>query len=341
MKKILLIAARNFGDGVIITELIKQFYINGYQIDILTRKEFKPIFYHANYKVNIFTANFPMGTMKNFDYNSLIHLIKLCYKLRSNNYDFVLNNVGDFRENIIGWYIKPKKNISILWDDLHPYKRLIRPGMNLLVDEFIKIPSNILNIYDVQKFIANSILACTIKDQELLIHKSTTNIIAIHPMASQKTRFWEHKNWIEVIKEFGTTENKILVFCAPNEVKELKYEFKDVEEKIEIVAKDLNYFFNKLKEVDLFIGLDSFSIHSAYMMNVPNLIMLNGANDSRVWAPPKTKVLEGGKNCEYFPCYNKPKCIGKDFEYICMKSIKPQEVINTIKDIKNATNNTK
>lgn len=329
---ILIISARNFGDAVILTELINNLNTNEFKIDILTRKEFIPIFNKISNISNIYTANFPMGTMKNFNFIEGIKLLKQCIELRMQHYDIVLNNVGDFRENFIGWLISPKENISIRFHNNHPFNKLIRNGLNWAVDKYIEIPNDILNIYNIQKFIASSLCInprhITLENQNRLHNK-----IAIHPIASQKTRFWQYINWIELINELVTSEHKIIVFCAPNEVEELKKEFKQVEDKIEIIAKNIEYFLNTLKEVDIFIGLDSFSIHAAHMMNVPNLIMLNGANNANVWAPPKTKVIEGGKNCEYFPCYNKPKCLGKDFEYICMKTITPIEVINKVKEI--------
>lgn len=337
MKKILIISARNFGDSVIISKLIQNL-TNNYQIDILTRKEFIPIFKRIDNIANIYTANFPMGTMKNFNFIEGLKLLKQCIQLRDKHYDLVLNNVGDFRENFLGWLIHPKENISIKWHYSHPFNKLIHTGLHWTVNRYIKIPKDILNIYDVQKFIANSLSEnCNQVTSKKEIH--LRNKIAIHPMASQKTKFWQYKNWIEIVREFGVDENKIIIFCAPNEAEELKKEFSKVEDKIEIIAKNIDYFFETLKKVDLFIGLDSFSIHAAYMMNVPNIIMLNGANDSRVWAPPNAIIMEGGKNCEYFPCYNKPKCLGKDFEYICIRSIQPIEVINKIKEIKHATNN--
>ena len=326
--KILLISARNFGDSVIITELIKNIPKN-YKIDILTRKEFIPIFKQLVNINNIYTANFPMGTIKNFNLQEAKKLLTVIKNIRKNDYDFVLNNVGDFRENLLGFLIS-KNNVSVKWSNKHPFVNLIRPGLSFLVKRFIEIPDSLLNIYDIQKFITFEIFD-EVKENNMSIHQDKEQkYIAIHPIASQRTKFWKYENWVKLIQKIQINE-KIIVFCAPNEVDEIEKNFTLVREKIEIVAKDLDYFFNTLKKVKLFIGLDSFSIHAAYMMNVPHLIMLNGANDSRVWAPPNTKVISGGYNCQYFPCYNKPKCMKKDFEYVCMNSISVEEVYSVIK----------
>lgn len=333
MKKILILSCRNFGDSVILVELIKNLG-NDFEVDILTRKEFMPIFSKEDKVNSIYTANFPMGTMKNFNFKESIRLLKMSLKLRKIDYDHVLNNIGDFRENFIGWVINAPQNISVKWPNNHPFRRLSRAGLDLLVGRYIQIPNNIFNIYEVQKYIACELckkIQPTKEIKNLQKNKNKINKLAIHPMASQKTRFWKYENWIEVIKEFGRVDNRVIVFCAPHEVKELKFVFHEVENSIEIVAKSIDIFLDTLKSINVFVGLDSFSIHAAYMMDVPNLIMLNGANDARIWAPPKAEVLGGGKNCEFFPCYNRPKCLGKEFEYICMETITPNEVINAIK----------
>lgn len=330
--KILMISARNFGDSVILVELIQNLK-DDFEIDVFTRSEFISIFSELNNISKIYTANFPMGTMKNFNFYEALNLLSVCNKLKEKKYDFVVNNIGDFRENFIGWFINAKENVSVKWNKEHPFRNLIWKGFDFLVDRYVEIPVNLLNIYDIQKFIASSITKSQNTFENKLAKKEKRDKIkiAIHPMASQKTRFWEYSNWIEIIKEFGREENKIIIFCAPNELEELKIVFHEVKIYIEIIAKSIDLFLDTLKSVNIFIGLDSFSIHAAYMMNVPNLIMLNGANDARVWAPPGANVLSGGQNCEFFPCYNKPKCLEKEFEYICMKTIMPDEVIEAIK----------
>ena len=156
--------------------------------------------------------------------------------------------------------------------------------------------------------------------------------IGIHPMASQKTRFWEYENWSKLIdKLIDENQNiKISLFCSPDEFKEVSREFGLLRDKIEIIAISLSDFLNKLKAIDLFIGLDSFSIHSAYVMGVKKIIMLNGANDARVWAPPSAHIIEASNSCPYHPCYNKPRCIGTNYEYNCMKAIKVEDVLERI-----------
>jgi heptosyltransferase III len=145
---------------------------------------------------------------------------------------------------------------------------------------------------------------------------------------------WQYSSWVEVIASL-TLNERILVFCTSFEKNMVQNAFEDVSDKIEIITEDIMGFLNKLNEVNLFIGLDSFSIHAAYFAQVPHLILLNGANESKIWAPPHAHVISGSSRCSFHPCYNHPRCLGKDFEYICMNAILPSEVIKKVKELNN------
>ena len=337
-EKILLISARNFGDAIISSYLIKELkFLNGnISIDILTRPSFISIFrtINGNEINSIYTSEFPMGTMKNFGLKESIELCKRMLRLRKENYTRVINNIGDFRENFIGRVISIKNNYAVIWNSTHPFHSLIRTGFRGIISNKIEIPKEILNVYHIQDYIARTVLELN-NDYEIITNINMSNNmlhIGIHPMASQKTRFWEYENWSKLInKLIDENQNiKISLFCSPDEFKEVSREFGLLRDKIEIIAISLSGFLNKLKAIDLFIGLDSFSIHSAYVMGVKKIIMLNGANDARVWAPPSAHIIEASNSCRYHPCYNKPRCIGTNYEYNCMKAIKVEDVLERI-----------
>jgi heptosyltransferase-3 len=323
---ILLLSYRGgYGDCLLTIALIKYLLIEkNIRIDIFTEPQFKIFFENLKYVNNIFLYNNPSNKSKLARY---IELFKKAVLLRKTKYDIVLNNVGDFRHNFFGWLIKGKENISIHFNR-HPFKNFIKPGFECLVSKYIYIPNDIINLYDIQKYIAEHILQTKLtlpKKRE----KNSRTKIAIHPMAGVKCKFWEYKNWIDLIEKLYKND-KIIVFCSPNEKVEVEAAFVAVADKVEIVAKEIQVFLKKFEKVRVFIGLDSFSIHAAYYKNVPHKIMLNGANDAKIWAPPDTKVVEVKHKCEYHPCYNKPKCLGKSFEYICIKAITVQNVLDVL-----------
>lgn len=98
-------------------------------------------------------------------------------------------------------------------------------------------------------------------------------------------------------------------------------------------AGNLDEFFVKLSFTKLLIGLDSFSVHAGYALNVP-VIILNGANDYRIFRPPGANVIANENVCAYYPCYNKPKCLGSKSEYICINSIGIEDVMAAINNLK-------
>lgn len=334
IQKVLIISVRNFGDAAITTRLVNRIKHKFEQVDILTRKSFIPIFQSVSGVSNIHIANFPVGTQKNFGLKELYALVKLISKLRANQYDLVLNNIGDFRENLLGWLVKGRRNISVKWHAEHPFNQLIRSGFNCLLTDYIDIPGDVINIYQIQDLIAHYITG----ESDGVSHSeyfTSRGRVGIHTGASQKSKFWHYHNWEYLIDFlYNKFQNRVIVFCSKDEIDELTLIFSKIEDKIEFSCGSVDEFLNRLREdVDLFIGLDSFAVHAAEMQNVSYIIMLNGANDARVWKPLNGEIVQKEHSCPYFPCYNKPKCIGSPLEFACMKQITPSMVIKKIEDI--------
>ncbi|MDR0467687.1 MAG: hypothetical protein LBG67_02420 [Campylobacteraceae bacterium] len=325
--KILVISIRSFGDCIVTLELVKYLALDkNIQIDIFTKNEFKQFFTNDKNINEIYTSIFPVGVNGKFSPISLFALFKKSLKLKKQNYDIVLNNIGDFREQAIGFLIAKNANISIKLPKNHPFNNLIRRGLNFLVDRLINIPEKMINIYDMQKYIAENIL-----DKKIALNvdghiDNKRTKFAIHPTASQECRRWDFDKWIKLIDTLSA-KDKVLVFCAPNEKKYIEDAFVKIKDKIEIVASNLELFFKNLENVHTLICLDSFALHAAYYKNVENIIMLNGANNFEIWLPPNAKVVQGDFTCDHFPCYNKPKCLNQDKKFICIKSIKVDDIL--------------
>jgi len=345
MCNLLFIQARDFGDAVIFTKLINTLGENfpNLKLDVFTKPIFINIYKNNPYINSIYYSNFPIGKSKKIDVISNINLIKIILKLRKKNYDYVLNIVGDIRENFIGKLVNPKKNVSILWPKEHLFTRFIRNGRGKFLDEKIKVPRNIINIYDILDFIT-IYFGCKkfeppkifLNHEKLLKIKSSVlqeKIIAIHPFTKKKHIFWNFDKWIKLINNLKKDYN-IWIFCAPDEREKAENIFKEIidNENVVIQTGDLEEFFIKLSLSKLLIGLDSFSVHVAYALNVPN-IMLNGPNNYKIWQPKNTRVVCKANVCKYYPCYNKPLCIGKKYEYICMKAIEVEDILKAIEEV--------
>lgn len=327
MKKVLIISQRNFGDAVILSSILNQFDTTNFIIDVLSKKEFESIFKKNKNIKSIITANFPIASYKNFN---VFNFLQIFYKIKNEKYDIVIDVIGDFRERLIGYFCNSKKFISIEREEGNSFNKLIRRGLKKLPDKNVVIKSDMINIYSQIGYVFSAI--GFIKKENRLKNKSKNNIIGIHPFASQKCKMWDWSKWIEVINYFLSYNKKIFIFCAPIEkdllVKEMGILINH--KNIKIVSSTIDNFFINLEKVDLLIGLDSFSIHAAYSKNVLN-IMLCGANDYNLWKTALTKVIsKGNKVCEYWPCYNKPKC---NDDYKCMDKIMIDDIIYALYEL--------
>ncbi|PMP87543.1 MAG: hypothetical protein C0173_08790, partial [Desulfurella sp.] len=220
--RILILQARNFGDAVIATQIVNSLgeSFRDIKIDILTRSSFKAIYKKNPHVKNLYFANFPMGTGKNSNFKEFVNLISYIFKLQKNKYDMVINNVGDFREILIGKLIHPKENTSFVWDDNHVFKNLIRPGLYRLIDRKIIIPRNIVNIYEAQEYFLKCIGCKIISKPKIFLSKKVDKLktIGIHPLASQKSKLWSDKKWNELIKNIiSLTNYEVWIFGAPSE----------------------------------------------------------------------------------------------------------------------------
>lgn len=135
-------------------------------------------------------------------------------------------------------------------------------------------------------------------------------------MGSLRCKSWEFEKWCLLCEKLHNLGFTVWIFCAPDEREFIQRKFNRIltREGIAIKADPFGVFFDTLSKVDLLIGLDSFSVHAAHACKVPG-IMLSGSNDYRIWQPPNYRVVHKMGSCNHYPCYNKPKCEAKDYEY--------------------------
>jgi len=326
-KKILIIVQPAYGDSIMLKSILDNVIAGSYEIDVLTKEKFKDIFSTVQSLSNVICGDFPIWYNKHF---CIASSVSGWYKARMQKYDIVLDYIGDFRDRYIGYFCGGKKFITVERADGHPFNNLIRRGLGCLADEKIFIPGDVVNIYDQIKFVFEQI-GFNFRENSR-ISKGRCEIIGLHPFASQECRKWSFENWRFLIKKLLEYGKKIILFGAPNERKVLEEQFGMYGKRVELFTGSLQEFMNKLTELDLLIGLDSFSIHAAYAAGVRN-IMINGANDYRMWQTPLTTVVHAHEgSCKYWPCYNKPKCNGK---YECINSIIVEDVIEKVMELAN------
>jgi heptosyltransferase-3 len=129
--------------------------------------------------------------------------------------------------------------------------------------------------------------------------------------------------------------NDLVLFGAPRECGRLQADFADEikDMKIAVVAGDIAGFRANLSQVDLLIGMDSFSVHLAYALSL-RTVVLYGPSDRRILAPPGSLGISAGHLCDDYPCNYKYPCRNQTREYICCRGIEVDAVIDAVEQLK-------
>lgn len=336
--KILIIEGRAFGDAVIKNGLINALgeKYPTVQIDILTKKEYKELFQGNIHIKNIYFFDLPRPAVKSL---KLFSLVKVIVGLHKKKYDLCLDTVGDFRERFILKMISWKHTLSVNRPMGHPanweIRRLFSP-----VTQMIEIPLTVVNIYEQHSYILHYFGVDRRLATEVKI-KGRANVIGLHPFASRACKMWEWQKWEALIQKLlATTEMSLWIFCMPGQKQVLQTHLKNVivNQRIKIKAVPLLDFMKLLGNVKLLIGLDSLSVHAAFAMGTPN-IMLCGSNYYDLWKTPLTEVVSCGNECAFWPCLNVPKCEDGVDKYICMQNIQIEVVYKKARELLSEENN--
>jgi len=338
-RKILLIQGRNFGDSVVVTGLVEALgrSLRGAEISVLTRPHFKEIYERNPFVSRMHYANFPMGTDKRFGVRAAVALLWTLASLRLSGFTDVLHATGDFRETFLGWLVAPSGNRGLVWDEGNPQALLTRGGLSALLKSAVAVPAETENYYAVIEHFAAALGAREPahprlygRDGAMLMHRPQGRSIGFHMSASQPNKLWPAQNWRSLLMELRSRGYTITVFGAPDEREQIVRDLGGaVDEGVELITGSLDQFFEGLSRVRAVVCLDSFSIHAAYAIGVPG-VMINGANRAAMWLPPGFELVDGGRGLACAPCLNVPTCEQSDRPYQCMKDIPVEAVLEAV-----------
>jgi heptosyltransferase III len=338
-RRALLLQCRNYGDAVIGTGLIEALASCEPRLEmhVLTRPWMRSLFNTNPFVSRVHEAEFPMGTDKRFGTLAALRLARRIGQLRRQHFDLVIQLTGDVREIALGRLIAPKDNCGLLWEEGHLQRRIVRQRLERWVSSPVPIRSDELNIYSAIQSLA-AFLGARAPARPRLYDPSGKpyayhpheRAVGIHMVAGQRCREWPIERWrglIEAIKKAGLD---VVVFGAPADRERLTASLGNaLDDRVELVTGSLENFFGRLARVRAFVGLDSFSIHAAYAVGVPS-IMLNGASRAEIWCPPGTEFLDGGAGLACHPCFNKPVCTSSESPYQCVRVIPEAKVVRLL-----------
>jgi heptosyltransferase-3 len=343
----LLITARNLGDSVIAVSFLACALHDMPNVTwhVLCRPHVSFLFADLVNVEAVTAAQFPMGTAKQFTFRALIELGKKLLGLRRLRVAFSVDLVGDVREVTLGRFISRGRHYSPGWPPGHPFLSMHYLPFGFMRGRLIEIRPGIVNVYEAyalfSKGIAAEIFAAPGKDAPRKLRTddgedlttSTTKLrtgppaVGIHPLASQVCKLWKPENWRELIRGMLQRGYRVTLFGAPTERMQLQTLSGDMLDAAAVVTQGMPEFFSRVRELDLLIGLDSFSIHAAHLCGVP-AIMINGSNDPFLFCPAGVTILSVAANCGAQPCLNVPRCVGSSYEYVCTRGVSVVQVLS-------------
>lgn len=148
--------------------------------------------------------------------------------------------------------------------------------------------------------------------------------IVLHPFAGAKAKEWSSDNFQKVIDKLTADGKAVLLAGSSGD----KGNFRNViDMRGRLNLPQLAYL---IKSAGFFIGLDSGPANIAAALNVPSVIICSGTNLPSLWIPNSRNVKFVYKDVECRPCELK---VCRKEKHECMDTIKPEEVIKSIKEI--------
>jgi ADP-heptose:LPS heptosyltransferase len=298
-RRFLIIQGNNFGDAVISTGLIEALgKSSNIEINVLTRPQFREIFESNPLISNIHYASFPTGTDKNFNAREASRLAGHVLKLRPQGFN-VVSVTGDFRDNLLGWLISPRKNYGVIWQNGHPLRQIVRQGMGSLLTEAANVPGEQPSIYTAMQLIANVIKAPGLVKPSLynnarqpITHNAAGRVLGFHMFASQMSKMWPVENWRGLLKIARQEGFEVKAFGSPKDRERIAADLGSLGVD-DMITGTLQEFFTQFSKMTAVVCLDSFSIHVAHAIGIPS-VMINGAKVPQTYLPPGAQLVDGG-----------------------------------------------
>ena len=161
---------------------------------------------------------------------------------------------------------------------------------------------------------------------------NSRSLVAIHPGASAAYKLWPRNHFVELAKELSRFECRIVWVGAGDLDSEIINDITAQLKEVETINLCNRLSFVQLTALymrcALFIGNDSGPMHLAASTGLP-VFALFGPSDEAVWAPLGDNAYlvrssePCGESCTVFHC---------DYEYRCMQTLRPADVIAEVED---------
>ncbi len=321
-QSILVIELWGLGDLTLMSPVLESLRINfpKAKVTLLSKLSGKILFKDSPYVDEFVVFDFPWthfrGKYKlwNWKWKELFRIISL---LRSKRFDLSLDARGDFRNNLLSFFINARRRLGYKWtgggcfltdvvsNQSRSQHRLVA-WLNLLSYLKLRVASKApsLQVFENEKKWADEFL----KNKNI---NSGDLIVGIHPGAGAKLRCWPLGRFADLIDHLvDKYQAKVILFVEPDGYGE------DLPARSNVIKAKLNLreFMALVAKMDLFICNDSGVMHIASGVNIP-VVAIFGPGELSKFSPygDKHRVIIN-KNIQCRPCfdncrYKEPFCI--------------------------------
>jgi heptosyltransferase-3 len=336
----LIVLMRHLGDVVIASGIINALreQFPGLVVDILGKPELKEVATAFSQYREFIEIEVPCFGHHRKGATAMKASIRTLRQIRRREYDFCINTIGDIRENMIGRVTGAHWNIAPVWERGHLFKRKMTDrGASWMTNKPIMIPSRYSSYYESMDFFARQLgLPGLVFKTPSSLPRTTGNrlTVALHPGASHPSRHWPEEKWRRLVSELVARGCIIKILGAAKESQALFAAFgkEAAGQELEILTGNVSHFVSCLATADVLVGMDSFSVHAAYALGIP-AVVLNGSADPAILTPPRDTAVSAGHLCRYYPCYYSYPCQRRENEYVCVRGIE----VSTVLSVLNAT----
>lgn len=318
IKKILIINLSRFGDILQTVTALKDYHINhrDHQLFFVGRKEFtKPLNFILDqiFEKVMIMEEVSFEELNSFDFNKVINLTYSDYS------SYFTSKIKC--QDVFG-LTRNKEGQLYIPDSWSQY----------IFSNVMRGPNCPFSLVDIFKFMLKNSFPVTTKK-----YRSQTQLITIHPFASQDKKRWTIEKWAQLTNSFFNEhpDYQINVVGSKSEGKEadkfLRLIHPSFRPKINLLVGKYNLqeLIAKTRNSEIFIGHDSMIGHLLALYKVQTITLSLGTVRHNETTPYGINNLNVIPQTECFPCFPDTPCQ----YFACHQDIKINEVIKVVSSI--------
>jgi heptosyltransferase III len=336
----LILSMRHLGDAVIVAGLVNAIreQYSSTAVDVLGREELRDVTNAFCSVREYIPIDIPLFGHHRKNAPACLNALYKLYLARRQHYDCCINLMGDVRENLIGRIVCAGEILAPRWPYGHRFRKHIRQvDVPRALDGCIDIDESTVGYYAAMDLFAQQLglgRLCWPERHYTRRQPHSRPIVGIHPGASHPSKQWLLEKWKTLILRLTEKGYEVEIFGSPPEAATLSKEYLVEIERfgLKVISRDFRGFLGALRELDVLVGMDSFSVHAAHALGVP-AVVLHGPFHPTVMTPPAGIPVSAGCRCGFFPCYKGKSCANTAETYICVQGIEVDTVTQSVEAI--------